>query len=66
MLAKGAGVPSVGSLRREHYQVAEKVLHDVIPSEARNLAFKRINYLRDTSSPSASQDDATVPFSVTC
>ena len=34
----------------------------VILSEAKNLALKRINYLRDPSSPSAPQDDTPWAF----
>ena len=43
-------------------QAAEKVFGNVILSEARNLALKRINYLRDPSSPSAPQDDTLGAF----
>jgi hypothetical protein len=43
-------------------QAAEKVFGNVILSEARNLALKRINYLRDPSSPSAPQDDPLGAF----
>ena len=35
---------------------------DVILSEAKNLALKRINDLRDPSSPSAPQDDTLGAF----
>jgi hypothetical protein len=38
------------------------VFRDVILSEAKNLATKRINYLRDPTSPSAPQDDTLWAF----
>jgi len=43
-------------------QAAEKVFGNIILSEAKNLAIKRINYLRDPSSPSAPQDDTLWAF----
>jgi hypothetical protein len=43
-------------------QAAEKVFGNVILSEAKNLALKRINYLRDPSSPSTPQDDTLGAF----
>ena len=62
MFAVGAGVHSVGSFRHEHYQVAEKVLSDFMLRGAKDLAIKRINYLRDPSSPSVPQDDTHCTF----
>ena len=43
-------------------QVAEKLFGDVILSVAKNLVLKRVNNLRDSSSPAAPQNDRLAAF----
>jgi hypothetical protein len=48
----------VNRARNTHlWQIAQKLFHDVILSEAKNLVFNRVKNLRDASSPTAPQND---------
>jgi hypothetical protein len=48
------------------YQVAEKAIYFVIPSEAKNLSVVSMREKRDSSARSAPRNDKNLSFSAAC